>query len=212
VHVQVQEVEVPERLCHPHPARRTLARTIHVESELLDHLLRAGVRRKEDRNLAGNRGERLQDPLERGAIVDVRRAVQCQGRVPAAFQAQRVNEPETSRHVAVLEERVDHHIPDEEHLVVRHTFRAQILVREVVGREQIIAEHIRAEAVDLFGHPHVARSQSGLDVRHANAKLLCGDRARHRGVHVADHDHEIGMLAQAHLLELHHDAGRLFGV
>ena len=45
-----------------------------------------------------------------------------------------------------------------------------------------------------------------------NAQLGGDNRTGHRGIHIADHEHEIGLLAHAGLFEFHHDAGGLLGV
>jgi len=48
--------------------------------------------------------------------------------------------------------------------------------------------------------------------RHRNQQLRRHQRRRHRRIHVADHDHEVGALFEAHLFEADHHVARLHGV
>ena len=66
-------------------------------------------------------------------------------------------------------------------------------IGEAIGGEQIVAQHIGAEPVDLLRHAHVARAQSGLDMGHLDAELLGGDGAGHGRIDVADDDHQVGV-------------------
>lgn len=42
-----------------------------------------------------------------------------------------------------------------------------------------------------------------------SSQLLCGDRARHRGIHIADHDNQVWPFSQTNFLKRHHDPGSL---
>ena len=108
--------------------------------------------------------------------------------------------------------RIDHGVADEVDLLGGDTFVPQILVGHGVGCEQEIRNRVRAEAVDLFRHGHVARAQSGFDVSDADAEFLGGEGAGNRRVHVSHDDHPIRTMFQARRLERHHDARGLLGM
>ncbi len=78
--------------------------------------------------------------------------------------------------------------------------------------EQVIAELVGDDPVDLLGHRAVEAPQAGLDVRDRDAELDRDERRGERGVDVARNDHEFGTLALHHRLDsLHHTRG-LHGV
>jgi len=49
-------------------------------------------------------------------------------------------------------------------------------------------------------------------MRHLDVKLLGHDAAGQSRIHVAHHHDQVGVLRETHLLEGHHDPGRLSGV
>ena len=113
---------------------------------------------------------------------------------------------------AVPHQRVDHHVTDEVDSRGSDAFALQILIGIPACGEQDFAKRVRNNAIDFFRHRAVEAAQPGLDVCHRNEKLNCDDRGCHRGVHIADHDHQVRFLFNTDLLELHHDPSSLLGV
>ena len=212
VHVQVEKFEIAERLGTPDPLDFVAGIEVMRKAELFRHLPRARVNREDDRQFPGDGRQGLQQAGEDLRVVDVAGAMQSHGGITAGLQAHLGAEIEACSHLAVLHQGVDHDVADEEDLLRRHAFGFQVLVGEVVGGEQVVAEDVGAEAVDFLRHAHIPRTQTGLDVRHLDAELLGGDGAGHGRVDVADNDHQIGLLFQADLLEGDHDLCRLLGV
>src|SRR5262249_52974105 len=79
-------------------------------------------------------------------------------------------------------------------------------------REEKIADRIRHDTIDLFGHLHVARAKACLHVRCRNPEFLGDDTACKGRIHISDDDHNIWLFGLAELLKGDHDAGRLLGV
>ena len=109
-------------------------------------------------------------------------------------------------------ERVDHDIADSMDLLGRDPFPPQVLIAVGRGRKEQIGDGVRHAPVDLFRHRLVEAAQARLDVGDRDQQLLGRQAARHGRVHVAEDDHEVGLLRQEHLLELDHDPGRLLRV
>ena len=109
-------------------------------------------------------------------------------------------------------ERIDHHIADEMNAAFVDSFLPQIVVGEAVSREQKVADDIGAKPVDLLRHSEIARAKARFDMGDADAELLGGYGAGQSGIDVANDDDEVGLLAEANLLEGGHDLARLHGV
>ena len=83
-------------------------------------------------------------------------------------------------------------------------FGQQVLVAVARRRQQQIREPIGDDPVDLLGHRAIEAAQAGLDVRDRDQQLRRHQRRRHRRVHVADDDDQVGPLGEADLLERDH--------
>ena len=90
--------------------------------------------------------------------------------------------------------------------------RFRFVVGVAARCEEDRRESVRYDSVGLFRHGAIKTAQTGLDMRHWYEEFRCDDRARHCGIHVADHKHQVRLFLQTDFLELHHDARRLFSV
>ena len=93
----------------------------------------------------------------------------------------------------------------------------QALGEQVVARlgrvdEEEVRHLVGDDPVDLLGHRAVERAQPGLDVADRQQQLRGGQRGRHRRVHVAGDEHDIGLRLEQHRLEPLHDRSRLLGM
>lgn len=212
VHVQVQELQVTQGLGDPEPRDLVAAGEEVAEAELFGHLAGAGVDGEDDGKLAGDVVQRLQQATQHGGIVHIGGAVQGQGGESFRLKPTPVHKADGCGLFAVSEQGVDHHVADEVDLLFPYPFGQQVLVGEVIGGEEEVAEHVGAEAIDLLWHAHVAGAKTGLHMGHLNAQFLGGDGAGHGGVDIPHYDDQIGLFPQADLFEFDHDFGGLFGV
>src|SRR3990172_5139097 len=107
---------------------------------------------------------------------------------------------------------VDHHVADEDHLLLPHSLRAQTADARFLGDEEQVVDGVGELAVDLLGHRHVERPEARFHVRHLHPHLLRGERAGDRGVHIPHDDDPFGPIHLKYLLEGHHDLRRLLRV
>jgi hypothetical protein len=170
------------------------------------------VHGKDQWHLAREFSERRDQGGQRRRVVHVGRAVQGHQPIPARL------EPVPSDRVALLgplevgDERVDHHVADQVDLVGAVPLGLEVGHGVVAGGEEVVADTIRDDPVDLFWHGPVATAQSSFDVGNLDPCLRGDEGTTERRVHIAHHDdHVRGEFAQ-HRLEGGHDACRLFGV
>ncbi len=133
---------------------------------MLDHLARARMDRKNDREFDRNLPKRFQNPEQYVRFVDVRGPVQCQCCEATRFQSKALHQIEVLRRYAVPHERIDHDIADKMYPLFGDAFLAQIFIRKAIRGEQVFAQNIGAKPVDLFWHTHIARTQTRFDMRH----------------------------------------------
>ena len=77
---------------------------------------------------------------------------------------------------------------------------------------QAIGDDVSEESVDFLGHRAVPRTKPRLDMSDRYPQLAAHERTGERGVDVP-HDHDaVGTLREAATLELHKEAGGLFGM
>ena len=138
--------------------------------------------------------------------------MECQGGEAAVLQAPSIDEIEILSLAPVLRQGVDHDVADEVDPRVGHALGAEVVTCQAVRGEEVIADDVGAQTVDLFGHGHVSRPQAGLDVSHPYTELLGGDGAGQGGVDVAHDDHQVRPLVEADPLEGQHDARRLLAM
>ena len=107
------------------------------------------------------------------------------------------------------QQRVNHHVADQENLFLGYPFAAQVLDTALFRNEEQIGKNVGHLAVDLFRHAGVETAQSRFDVGQADAQLGCGDRCRERGIDVSHDQDHIRLRLDQHRLEPFHDLGRL---
>ena len=111
--------------------------------------------------------------------------------------------------IALVEQIVDHHVANVKDSGWVLAFTQQVVDTGRLGTEEPVGDAIGNEAVDLFGHAHVAATQARLHVGHRNVELLGVDGASQCGVHVTHHQHAVGAGLLADLFKGHHDLGSL---
>jgi hypothetical protein len=89
--------------------------------------------------------------------------------------------------------RVGHHVSHDVDLA-RDSLVAEGVGRPLVGAEQIRGDRVDLDARVLLRHRQVAAAQAGLDVRQRDAGRHGRPCSRERGVRVAVHEHEAGIL------------------
>lgn len=107
---------------------------------------------------------------------------------------------------------VDHHVTDEVCFGGSHPLAGEVDHPGLLGDEEVVADGVGADPVDLLGHAHVAGAQSGLDVDDGVVALLGHESAGDRRVDVADDEHDVGVFLEQHRLEGHHDLRGGLGV
>ena len=138
--------------------------------------------------------------------------MQGQGGVAVGRQAQGFAQGQLLGHGLVLEQGVDHDIADEKDFFLGHPFPLQVFIGDAIRGEQIVAQHVGAQAIDFLGHVHVPGAQARLDMGHLDSQLFSRDGAGHGGVDIPHHDDQIRLFPQADLFELDHDPGGLLGM
>ena len=162
------------------------------------------MHREHNRDLALHRFDRVDDPRERITRVDVAWAVQCQYGVILRRQTDMGRCVSVTCRRLVLEERVDHDVPDEVDLLGRNSLALQVVVGVGGRSEQVIGDRVRDEAIDLLRHRTVEAPQTGLDMDHWDAQLHRGQGSGHRGVRVTNDQDEVAFRRLQDLFELHH--------
>ena len=159
VRLEPEEVEVAQRRGREHAAsrRRRRRRSPPVARASAGERGRGRQRRGERDQAVGDRGQLL-------GVVDERRPVQRDERVVARLDAELLPAPARARRVDVLEQRVDHRVPDEVH---RRRDPLALEVRDRLLRvgEQDVAEVVGEHAVVLLRHRAVEAAEPRLDVR-----------------------------------------------
>ena len=89
----------------------------------------------------------------------------------------------------VHEQRVDHDVADEVDLRLRVSLGPQVGRRVVRRGEQVVADPVGDDPVDLLGHRPVAAAQAGLDMGGRRPQLRGDQGACQCRVHIANHDH-----------------------
>ena len=78
---------------------------------------------------------------------------------------------------AVLEERVDHDIPDEVNALLTYAFPHEMFRGRTFGCEEQICHLIREDPVDFLRHRPVKAAKAGFDVGYRNLTLGRDQRA-----------------------------------
>src|SRR6266702_4328879 len=148
--------------------------------------------------------------------IDVRGAVECEDSELAPAVA--VEEAEFGADAGFLGERkelaqrVDHHVSDEINTLPRAAFLEQMFDGIFFCNKEIAGDGVRQEAVDFFGHCAVEAPQAGLDMGDRNAQFDGGERHGDRGIHVANHQHKVGLAIEEDRLDTAENFRGLRGV
>ena len=124
--------------------------------ELLQPGCGAGMDREDDRDPFCNGIDRPEDRSQTVGGIHVGRSVQCEDGVLPGHQA--VHQRKLAGVTDLLIQRIDHGVADEVNLLRGNALIPQILSCRGVSREEKVRNGIRAEAVDLFRHGHIARA------------------------------------------------------
>ena len=114
--------------------------------------------------------------------------------------------------LAVLQQGIHHRVADPKDLVRGHPFAEQVLVGAGLRREQQIGQMIRHDPVQFLRHRPVKAAQSRLDVGDDDPQLRGSESGRHRGVDIAEDDHDVGALVTEHRFQSDQDLPRLFAM
>ena len=63
------------------------------------------------------------------------------------------------------------------------------------------SETERFRAIVDVRHNEAVTGESGVPENQRDHELRCNDRARHCGIHVADHEHQVRLFPETHLFE-----------
>ncbi len=208
-HHQAEEVEIAQRLAgdDPGPGIEPVG-----QAGGLDACAGARMHREHHPALTGDLGHGAEDAVEHRRVIHVGRPVQGQHRVVARLQAECLQAGSLGGEGAVSQQGVDHDVADEDDAGGIDTLVAQVGVGAAIGGEEDVGEGIGAQAVEFLGHVAVPRTQAGLHVGHGDAELLRRQCAGQGGVDVAHHQHQVGGVFQAGLLEGQHHPRSLLGV
>jgi hypothetical protein len=210
---QMQEAHVGLRVHQPDARAQVQARRLQRAARARMHredqrkLLGDGLQRPGDGRQVGRRRRRWTAGAASHPVTPAR----CPIRLQLALDRIRW---EAGRRIRARAVRLVHHVVHHHmaHVVdarfgLAFARRLSTPLGSVTKNQSLMA--VGDDAVDLFGHRHVAAAQAGLDVRHRDAGLLGHDGAGQRGVHVAHHHHGVGPVGGHMLLKGFHDARRL---
>ncbi len=204
---QRQELDVSEGIGEHKPFGQAL-----VEAEGGQVLARARMHGKHQRALLREALQGVHQGLEVFFVIHVAGAVEGGQDIVLGLQPHLPHNGVVFEHLVMRLEAVDHDVAHEVYLVLVHAFVAQVADAAVLAHEEVVRHHVGDDAVDLFGHGVVEAAQAGLHMRYGYAHLGGHQGGGQGGVHIAGHDHQVGLLGQQHLFELQHDAGRLLGM
>ncbi len=165
---ELQEIEVAQRIRH-----HEVLHFLHAFARrgAFQIVPRAGVNREHDRHIPLNDVQRVENPVEHAGVVHVGRPVKRQHGVAARFQLHVADDGRLFSGGLVLEERVDHHVSDQKHLVGGDALPGEVVDAALLGAEQEIADRVGEHAVDFLGHGSVEAAEARLDVDQLDAEL-----------------------------------------
>ena len=204
MHLKRQELDVADRV-----DEAKIAGGLPV-AEILDPLARTRVDGEDDRDIAADFIQSLDERAQRVGIVDVRRPVQCDQRIRSIEDA--IVAPHAPGFREELDQRIDHDVADAVDLFCIDAFAQEIAIPVVGGREEKVGQLIRHQAIDFLGHRAIARSKAGFDVGDRNEELGAHERRGSGRVDVAVDHHQIGPALEDDRLEADHDFGGLRGM
>ena len=180
----------------------------------------AGVHRKDQRQSIGYLAQRSAQPRHGHGVIHIARTVQREHTVSRPFTAVdglvsaglETAAIDLLQLLGLVQQVVDHHMAHIVDCGLWLAFAPQVGNPTGLGDEKPVRDAVGDPSVDFLRHRHVAAAQPRFHMRHRYGELLGDDRARQRGVHIANHQHGGWPLGQAEFLEGHHDLGRLLRV
>jgi hypothetical protein len=109
-------------------------------------------------------------------------------------------------------ERIDHHVADEVDGFAGTAFLEEVFDGGVLRDKKILREGVGEDAIDFFGHGAIKAAEAGFDVSDGDAKLDGGEGDGNGGVHIADHQNQIGLVFEEHRFDTLEDFGCLPGM
>ena len=185
-----------------------------VDVEAVDVGAGARVHREHQRQVGRHLAQHAGHALQGCGAVDIAGAVQGNdpiAGVPAlvgvAFEPLLVHQLEL---VGLVQHVVDHHMADVEDRCHVLAFAPQVIAGAGLGDEEPVADRVGDEAVDFFGHAHVAAAQASLYMGDRDAGFLGHDGAGQGRVDIADYQAGGGLgLGAEGFIGLHDFAGLL---
>ena len=162
--------------------------------------------RKDDRNMPRQHLQRLEEIRQGPRIIHVGRAVQREhGVAGPRIEAEALRDRRALPAVPRALERVDHDVADEVNLLGAHALAQEVVASALLCHEEEIGDGVGQHPIDLFGHRAIEAPKSGFHVGDRDRSLDRGDGCRQGGVHVADHEHDVGPdLFEDRIQTLHH--------
>ena len=204
---QSDEVQVAERLDRDDAGRQG-------EVELGQALGRARVHREHQGTFRRHCAQRIEQALQRVAVVDVGRTMEGHHGVLRRSQPELPTQSITppAGVVQVRRQRVDHDVAHEVHPVPGHPLGSEVVVGVGRGREQPARHRVGEDPVDLLGHLAITRTQARLDVGYRDVQLDGGERRGQGRVDVTHDDHGTRWPVHEVALVGGHDLPGLFGM
>ena len=144
---------------------------------VLEHLAGPRMKRKHDRQLARDPAQLVED-VEQQWPIDERGPMKRDEQVFAGSESGLLRGAQRSEAFLHRDEGVDHRVADEVDALGRDSLCAQVVARLVGVDEQVVAELVGDDPVDLLGHRAIEAPQPGLDVGHGTPSLAADERRR----------------------------------
>src|ERR1700676_3004265 len=181
---------------------------VDVDAELFDALACPWMNGKHHFQFLVDVKQRLQNAPQGCAVIDIGRAME--GDQSIAF---RQTVPRTLQCSGKKpDERIDHHVADPVDFLEGNAFAQKVDVAIFRRSKQHIGKPVGDNAVNLFRHSVIERTQSGLDVGYPNHQFRTHQSGSYRGIHVSvDQDH-VRFALQNHRFKPGHHFRSLPGV
>lgn len=126
-----------------------------MDAQLMEDLRRARMDREHDGQAMHIGDDFVHQPFQLLGLVHVGGAVHGKGQVLLRLQLQFVINSRLDKSGAVDQQGVDHHVANEEKVLLFHPETAQVGVGHLRGGEEIIRQAVGHHTVDFLGHGEV---------------------------------------------------------
>ena len=123
------------------------------------------MRRKKDRDTLGNLFQSVENANKGRLLINIRRAMQSEHCVSLSFQSKFRSHLRFSRVSQIAKQRINHDIANQTDTIRGDSFRQQVLIGILRGREEQVCDLICQESINFFRHRTIPTAQAGFDVR-----------------------------------------------